>query len=399
MRTLRATVKARGVQRERRFPLGTSKRTIQDWKDRERGRLKDERPPASRGTFAKDVERYLDTLADRRALKKERTYQLDWWIARVGKLRRSAITAPLIRTALAELRTKQAASTCNHYRMALAHLWSTLDGKNGVNPVRDVPTFEEPEAEPRQIPTGLVTRILDAMPALGQTKKGQKRSRVSLTRLRFIVMVTTGLSPAEIMRILPGDLHLAERVVYVRRRRKGKGSSGMLLPLGAEGAAALEAFADAGAFGRFSTHAAYQSWVRACKTVLKDTTLTNTERRILERCRPYDLRHTYATHLLLSTHNIGTTRELMRHRSAKTTKRYAGAAVLPHLRAAVDALPLLLPAAARPHGARPVADDAAQTPQADRKESGGVPLAQEMRSETSDQSGARTGSTRRVTHG
>jgi hypothetical protein len=45
--------------------------------------------------------------------------------------------------------------------MALAHLWSTLDGKNAANPLRDVPVFEEPEAEPRNLPPALVTSILE----------------------------------------------------------------------------------------------------------------------------------------------------------------------------------------------------------------------------------------------
>lgn len=250
--SIRATVKARGLQRERHFPAGTSLRTIQDWKDRERGRLKDERPPASRGTFAKDVERYLDTLADRRALKKERAYQLDWWIARLGKLRRTTIDAPTIRAALAELRTTKAASTCNHYRMALAHLWSTLDGKNAANPLRDVPVFEEPEAEPRNLPPAVVTSILAAFPAMGRAIKDQKRSTVNVGALRLQVMASTGLSPAEIMRIRPGDLALDDRAVYVRRRLKGKGSEGMLLPLTAAGVTALSQFRDNAAFGPFS---------------------------------------------------------------------------------------------------------------------------------------------------
>lgn len=335
--TLRVTVKARGVQRERRFPEGTSKQTIRDWIDRERGRLKDELPPASPGTLAKDVERYLDTLVDRPALKKERTVHLDWWIARLGKLRRSQITAPLIRTHLAELRTRRAASTCNHYRMALSHLWSTLDGKNAVNPCRDVPTFEEPEAEPRNLPQSVVWLLLEAFPKLGQTKKGEKRGSVNLGQLRLSVMAYTGLSPAEIMRIRPHDLMLAVRAVYVRRRQKGKGSEGMLLPLTKDGAAALQAFSEACAFGRFSTHALYQSWVRSCKRLLKRDDLDPSTRRYLLEARPYDLRHSFATFLLEKTGSLTTTKELMRHRSSKTTKRYARAAVAPHLRAALDA--------------------------------------------------------------
>lgn len=339
--TVRHTVKARGKQREKRFPLNTSPQKIADWKARERKRLEAERPRPSRGTLAQDIERYLATLIDRRALLKERTYQLDWWEHRFGKLRRSDITAPMIRAALAELRTTKAASTCNHYRIALSHLWTTLDGKNAANPCRDVPMFEEPEAEPRNLPPALVTAILDAFPSMGRAVKNQKRSAVSLGALRLRVMATTGLSPAEIMRIRPGDVQLADRAVYVRRRQKGKGADGMMYPLLQPGVDALAAFADAHAFGSFSTHALYQSWVRACKRLLKGE-LDAASRRLLTTARPYDLRHTFGTFLLQHTQNLATTKELMRHRSSKTTKRYVRAAVAPHLRAALDRQPVSL---------------------------------------------------------
>jgi integrase len=335
--SIRVTVKARGVQRERRFPLNTSARTIQDWKDRERGRLKTDRQAPTRGTLTKDVERYLETLVDRPALKKERDYQLEWWIDRFGGQRRSDLTAPILRAALAELRTNKSASTCNHYRLALSHLWTTLDGKNAPNPLRDVPTFTEPEAEPRALPVTVVDLIFGALAKMGSARKGQKRSRVSLAGLRLRVMWRTGLSPAEIMRIQPGDLAIEDRAVYVRRRLKGKGVEGMVYPLTMDGVEAFRAFVTGGAFGPFSTHAVYRCWVRACKRVRQRDDLDAATKRQLEEARPYDLRHTFATFVLQQTGNLKTTQELMRHQSSKTTKRYARAAVVPHLRAAVDA--------------------------------------------------------------
>jgi integrase len=336
--SLRITVKVGQHQQERRFPVGTSLRAIQDWKDRVRGRLKEQRPKADKGTLTTDVDRYLETLADRPALKKERTYQLEWWLRKFGRLRRSEIDAAMLRSALAELRTTKAASTCNHYRIALSHLWTTLDGRNAQNPLRDVPMFQEPESEPRNLPGELVRELLAAFPAIGRTVKGQKRARVNLGHIRLTVMLTTGLSPAEIMRVGPGDLMLASRAVYVRRRQKGKGSEGMMLPLTSAGIEALERFAAANAFGAFSTHALYQSWVRACKRLLKRQDLTEEQRRVLQTARPYDLRHTFGTFVLQQTQNLKTTQELLRHRSSKTTKRYVRAAVADHLRAAVDGL-------------------------------------------------------------
>lgn len=336
--SLRVTVKVGTRQQEKRFPLGTATRVIQDWKDRIRGRLKEARPRASSGTLTTDVDRYLETLADRPALKKERTHQLEWWLRRFGRMKRSDLEPAALRAALADLRTTKAASTCNHYRIALSHLWTTLDGRNAPNPLRDVPMFPEPESEPRNLPGDLVEALLASFPAIGRARAGEKRARVHLGRIRLTVMLSTGLSPAEIMRVGPGDLMLAARAVYVRRRQKGKGSEGMMLPLTNAGVAAFEQFSAANAFGTFSTHALYQSWVRACKRLKKRDDLTDDQRRILNIARPYDLRHTFGTFVLQQTQSLSTTKELMRHRSSKTTKRYVRAAVAPHLRAAIDGM-------------------------------------------------------------
>lgn len=333
--SLRVTVKAYGKQREKRFPADTAKRIIQDWKDRTRGRLKDDLPPAGRETFAADVDRYLPTLADRYKLHKERRQQLEWWIRHFPARRRADITPAEIRAALAELRQTRSASTCNKYRMALSHLWSTLDGKTNRNPLRDVPQFPEPEAEPRNLPDALVTQILEAFAKRGAPKKGQKRAAISLAELRLRVMWRTGLSPAEIMRIQPGDLRLDDAAVYVRRRQKGKGSDGMLLPLTPEGVTALQTFAAHQAFGPFSTHAVYRGWALACRKIRERGDVDPQTDRLLAQARPYDLRHTFGTMVLQRTQDLKVTQELMRHRSSKTTKRYVRAAVPAHLRAAV----------------------------------------------------------------
>jgi integrase len=336
----RATVKVRGQQREKEFPLGTSDRVVQDWKDRARGKLKDERPPTTRGTFAADVERYLPTLADRYDLQKERTRQLDWWSLRFGRMKRATIEPAQIQAELAELRLTHAASTCNHYRIALSHLWRTLDGKNKPNPLRDVATYEEPEPEPRNLSPLTVRLVLEAWPDWGEAKKGEKRTRVNLAKRVLTVMLRTGLTPADLKRLQRRDLaQLAVGSIYVRRRMKGKGVVGSMFPLDADGIAALTAFRDAGLVGRrFSTHAIYKGWVKTCRRLLERGDLDPVVRDELERARPYDFRHTYGTFVLERTQNLKTTQELLRHRSGKMTKRYAAAMVLPHLRAAVDRL-------------------------------------------------------------
>lgn len=357
---MRVTVKTRGVQRQRTFPIGTSAQTIKDWKERERLRIRQERGPASKGTLAFDIDDFLDSLADRPKLKKERTYQLEWWNTRFGRLRRSDITSMMIRKALAELRREREASTCNHYRDALAALYTAIDGKDARNPLRNVPKFTEPEAEPRNLPRTLIALVLDTMPNYTGPVKGKKRGSVSLGKLRLRVMWNVGLSPAEIMRLRPGDLFLNDSAVYVQRRQKGKGVEGITLPLtpGGHGVAALRDFAAAGAFGRFSTHSLRKSFRLACQKLLDrdaekpddEKDLTDIGRRLLKRARPYDLRHTFGTYIFRETGDLNTTKELMRHRSTKTTMRYMRGAVQEHLRQAVERL------AGQPMAKKEVAD-------------------------------------------
>lgn len=335
---LRATVKVRGHQYEHHFPKGTKQQTIADWKARERIRRLDDLPHAAKGTLARDIETYLGTLKHRPQLLKERTRHLKFWCERFGTRARGSLQPAELNAALSELRATKAASTCNHIRIALSHLFTTLDGKNAPNPLRDVPSFEEPEPEPRALPYYLIDRILDAMTRKGSATKGHKRPSLSKTKLRLRVMADTGLTPAQMMRLRPDDLRLDDAAVWVRRRLKGKGAPGSLKPVSQAGVAALRAFAAGQAFGPWSVQSANKAWHRACLTAMAHDDTTDPERTILLSARLYDLRHSFGTLVFQLTGNLHTTSELLDHRSSKTTRRYALAAIPAHLRAAVDGL-------------------------------------------------------------
>jgi integrase len=335
---VRATVKVNGRQYEHHFPKGTSQRTIADWKARERIRRLDDQPTAVKGTLARDVDTYLSTLTHRKPLWKERTRHLKFWTDRFGSRKRSELQPGELAAALSELRATKAASTCNHVRIALSHLFTALDGKNAPNPLRDVPSFEEPEPEPRALPYYLIDRVLACMTRKGYAPKGQKRPSIAKTRLRLRVMADTGLTPAQQARLRPEDLRLDIGAVYVRRRLKGKGSPGSLKPLSQAGVEALRAWAVGNAFGPWSPQSARKSWRRACDKAMALPETTEAEAAILLSARAYDLRHSFGTLVFQVTGNLHTTGELLDHRSAKTTRRYALAAIPAHLRAAVDSL-------------------------------------------------------------
>ena len=87
---IQAYVRAGGHLRFRRFPIGTPLETVQRWRLDARAALRLTRRPV--GTLAADVEPFLRQIADRPRLVAERRQQLEWWTARLGHLRRDAIT-------------------------------------------------------------------------------------------------------------------------------------------------------------------------------------------------------------------------------------------------------------------------------------------------------------------
>ena len=192
---IRAYVRANGQLRFKRFPVGTSLETVRRWRLDTRVSLGLTQRPT--GTLAADIEPFLRQIADRPRLVAERRQQLEWWVARLGHLRRDAIAATDVRAALAELRQTHAASTCNHYRQALFSLYRTLDGRDAPNPAGDVEPFTSPAPEARGLSYDVVQRILAAMSDQGSARvKGQPRELRPRRRSGVVSWPSPGCGPA-----------------------------------------------------------------------------------------------------------------------------------------------------------------------------------------------------------
>jgi hypothetical protein len=90
---IRVYVKVKGKQRERRFPLGTSKEKIANWRDEMRLKLRRRATRVRRGSLAADVEHYLALesvmgLASHGSL----TCELQAWVDLYGDKRRDDLT-------------------------------------------------------------------------------------------------------------------------------------------------------------------------------------------------------------------------------------------------------------------------------------------------------------------
>jgi integrase len=98
-----------------------------------------------------------------------------------------------------------------------------------------------------------------------------------------------------------------------------------VLPLSDDAMAALRDLVRLKACGPFTGRGVLRAWQIACKKVVGRT------------FRIKDLRHSFVTGIVRATQNLETAQLLAGHTDARTTRRYAMAALLPMLRAGVDA--------------------------------------------------------------
>jgi integrase len=270
--------------------------------------------PASGTTFAQDVAAYLQQVQTMPTFR-WRKDDLDRWIAALGGQRpRASITASVIRTQLEQWRADgYAASTVNHRRTALMHLWSVLDGRSAQNPARDVPRYPEDPRPPGGLSPAAVRAVFAAMPA-------------SQTKARLQLMAWTGWPQAQIARLEPADI-VWNRAVFIRGRKKGKGVPGAWLPLLPQAWTALRLFKRLGCWGPFSTSSMRTSFRLAAQHVAEDKMTSKAIRAELQDVTPYQLRHSFGTLLAGITQDDRAVKTLMLHADIRQTHRYTSATV------------------------------------------------------------------------
>lgn len=298
------------------FPPDTPLAEMKGWREFQRvqARLITGPIPQS-GTLAADIERYLTQVAAMPTIK-WRTRDLYAWRLVFGNMRRSQITAGMIRAQLHAWRTigpvlrynpKQktykrldkalSASACNHRRTALLHLWTTLDGKAAPNPVRDVEPFDEPPPAPRARD---IATLASALATLRNPKQ----------RARALVLLWTGIrGNSELAKMTAQHVDLEHAVCHVPTGKGGR--TVRPVPLTVEGIAAWQAFMEADAWGKYNKDALRKSVRLAC------------QKAGLPNVRTYDLRHSISTGYLRAGADLADVQALLGHTTARMTRRYA----------------------------------------------------------------------------
>lgn len=301
-----------GGLKSKRFPKTATLTEMKAWREDTRAKHRTEpSAPIARGTLAADIKKYLKLVATMPSLK-DRTRDLAAWEAAYGMRPRAALTRSDYQLVLQDWRLHGkhgkplAASTVNHRRTALMHLYTVLDGKAAPNPLRDIRPFDEPPAEPRDLGLDTARAILHAL-------------KPSKSRARINVLTWTGMrGNSELAKMRPEYVNLAQRECWVPTGKKGQPR---LIVLNDEGVEAWREFTYMKAWGRYSKDSLRRAFQRAVAIV-------NAMRRrrgqpALQDVRVYDLRHTIATALRRAGADLADIQAHLGHSSPRMTQRYA----------------------------------------------------------------------------
>lgn len=321
------------------FPGDTAVSVLKTWRHDRRTAIRAQQlgadqdlPPS--GSLAADVADYLQLVSEMPTLD-QRTYDLQCWIEALGADRpRRGVKARELTWILNRWKAEGlTAATCNRRRTALMHLWHRLDGKSAKNPLRDVPRFREPDAQPRGRPYRLLERVFKAM-------------QPSASRARLKAIAYLAIAHSELKRV-DRTQHWNRKAgtLIITGRQKGDGTPTRVIKLTAQGTAALREMTRQDAWGPFSNSTLGRRWHAAIARVrLED------EAPDFPAIRPYDLRHSLGTELYRLTKDLKAVKEYLGHKSLKTSERYMHAAVAEGVARAAAAFNRAHPATRRRRG-------------------------------------------------
>ena len=361
-----------------KFELGTPLPRIRAWRQRAKADILDAiaqlpRAPHA-GSFATDVPHFLTLLPESRRRTDFAGILQAWIDSDLGAVDRRDLTREQILAQRARwLDEGFAIVTVNHRLRALRALYHGLDGVDVPNPTDKIRYLRPPRREHRFIPMPYVAQILAAIPDHGRAVRFGTRPAYSELKIRLTIMAWTGIPPAQLERLRPRDVDLDAGTMYLPPRRKGTGTPGVRTDLMPQALEAFIAFARAGLWGKpWSRSSAKKSWAGAIARVMKALKKAADEAddqtaykafcdAIPPNCRPYDLRHSFATEMYRRTGDLGAVAEILQHADLSTTQIYTSGAVSERAASAIAKMtqahkglavtPPASPPAKRTHGA------------------------------------------------
>jgi site-specific recombinase XerD len=294
-------------RKEKRFPAATGMREMKRWQANVRASFQRDGLRLQRDTLTADIPRFMRVMTQRLTCPDHRDNEIRAWLARFGERRRHTIDTEDVRQQVVAWEAEGlAASTINHRLSALSQLYKVLDGEDSHNPVARIRRVREPQAKPDGRSPETIQRVFTA---LEKRVKAQNRGWRTLARLKVIAL--TGMRHSQVMRLETDHLYLDHDPPFALVVDPGKDGEPHAKPLTQDGVDAFRLFVQVEAWGKFSQPSVYKSWKAAC------------EEAAVPFFNPYKLRHSYASALRAQGMDLADVQELMGHKSAKTTQRYA----------------------------------------------------------------------------
>ncbi len=193
------------------------------------------------------------------------------------------------------------------------------EGLCGGNPAMDVRAPKRARRLPRTLDADQMARVLEKPPAQPQ----EANAGLTIRDLAIMeLLYSSGLRLAELVGLDLGALDLADRTVRVT----GKGNKGRIVPVGAKAIAALRLwFAERGSLAKPDETAIFvgrngrRLGARAIQ--LRLAAIAQTQ-GVPVKLHPHLFRHSFATHLLESSHDLRGVQELLGHADISTTQVY-----------------------------------------------------------------------------
>jgi len=307
------------------------------------------------GTLGAAIDSFLAAHPVTSASRKHEDYKFllaHWRRSELAAVPVTALTRKQIREQLeAWTAAGLAPTTVNHRKRALAAVLrlelEADEDEDVIVPTDTIANVPAKRLEPRGILMPIVARILSTLPDRGRPTNGT-RAEYSETKIRLTVMAWTGLAHKSLTRLERRHVNFREGKLFLPPRKKGKGAAGVWVDLLPPAIDALRQY-DAAALWQkaFSRSSMYKSWQLAVtKTLrsLRDEAEKTGDKTMLEqfltsvpdKCRPYDLRHSFLSDAYRQTGDIRAVQALGQHADLKTTERYTLAAVPERVASAID---------------------------------------------------------------
>lgn len=298
---LSATVKANGIQREVRFPPGTSLMTIRARRDEMRASLRT-LPKGVKHTLADDARRYLDKMKGRIVSFDNRRRHVMRWVEKFGHLRTLMLAhhIPELNDYLHELHRTLSAATCNLHRDAIMNLVRVLYGNQAASGLSDLHLFRKEPPKPRSVSRSHMQDVLAQL------------EPDDVWTLRLHMMYWTGMRATQIGRLQREHFVFDAQAPYVVVPQ-AKECEQTAVPLVLEGLAVAKKFVDMDAFG-------------PCDPAKANRRLTQAaERAGRPKFTTYAFRHSFAADLRRTGTDLADIASMYGHLNRKTTETYAPA--------------------------------------------------------------------------